>query len=532
MLSSFKIIPILGLKTDVPINDPSLFKMAGNNVALTHDTGGQNVSYTRKRNACTKDYGYAEWSNTATAQATKCLGLFELAVGTTLDHIFFDNGKCYVYDNANDPVVKEDSGTTTFANDNKDLYSAIQVGEYMVFADRAEHTPYKWKNAESNLTKLIQSGTEYKFRYLESFQRRVIGAYSDQTDGDIEIRWSTDWPTTAITSLNFPAANQAWIPNDDTITGIRRMGLDRCYIYCDDSIHSLNYASNYKLPFYLRNINNAQGCEGHHSVVNLGDRHYFFNRNYGFCEFRGDTFPFGGRPISYDIETTIQGISTQYMSQIVGTFSPKDREVAWAVPLGGAAMPTHILFYNIDTGHWRKRNIAARYIDNWRINLDYTWSDLASDVGGTGTWADAGSAWWADYISESSRFVHGNTDGDLHYTVGENYNTANFDGYRIEPAMDFGDSSRVDILQEIWFSIGSVGSFSIDIYHRSADTVGALASTSWTALDSLSCNSPTRPRITCQKTGRFHQIKWGTDLKDEKFEVHSIELMYNPQGRL
>jgi hypothetical protein len=214
-MQQFAIKPILGRKTDVPQDSESLFKMIGEGVALTHDVGGINFDTTRKNNACTKSYGTVEWSNSATAQATKCLGLFMLYDGTNRDHIYFDNGKCYVYDASLDPVVKEDSGSTTFATDNVDLYSIIQVGSYMVFADRAETTPYKWKNGDANLTKLCASGTEYKFRYLVNFQRRVIGLYSDQSEGNIDVRWSTDWPTTAITSLNYPAANQLYIPSDD-----------------------------------------------------------------------------------------------------------------------------------------------------------------------------------------------------------------------------------------------------------------------------------------------------------------------------
>lgn len=530
-MQTFKIIPILGLKTDVAINDPSLFSFVSDtgNVALTHDTGGQNMTYSRKRNACTKEYGYTQWSNSANAQATKCLGLFELVSGSTVDHIYFDNGKMFVFDASNNPAVIEDGSSTTFANDNQDIYSIIQVGEYLVFSDRAEHTPYKWKNGDANLTKLIASGTEYNFRYLESFQRRVIGAYSTETNGDIEIRWSTDWPVTAITSLNFPAANQAYIPNDDRITGIRRMGLDRCFVYCDDSIHAIDYLQDYKIPFRLRNVNSKQGCEGHHSVINLGDRHFLFNRNYGFCEFRGDTFPYGS-PISEAIEPTVQNIHSLYMDRIVGTYVPLSRELCWAVPLDGVVIPNALLYYNIDTGVWRKRDVSARYVAHWRVYLDYTWTDFITDIGGTGIWSDAGGAYWGDYVQQRSRLVHGLEDGHLYTTASEAYNTGNIDGYRIEPAMDFGDPGRQDLLEEIWFAIGASGAFLIDVYHRTANTIGELEVTSWTQLDSMSCNNPALPRVTCHKLGRYHQIKWGTDLKDEKCEVTSITFKFIPQG--
>lgn len=526
-MESFKIIPILGRKTSVPQNSPSLFRQEGENTWFTHDVGGLNFDLGRVRNACSKSNGYSVWSNSANAQATKCLGLFEIDVAGTLDHFFFDNGKVFVYDASLDPVIKQDSGSTTFANHDMDLYSVIQVGAYMVFADRAEHTPYKWKNGDANLTKLAQSGTEYKFRYLAPFQRRVIGAYSDQTDGDIDLRWSTDWPTTAVTSMNFPGTNQLYMPNDDSITGLKVMGRDRCFVYGKTSIHSLDYYQYYTDPFRLRNVIDGQGCESHHSIVNLGDRHYFYNRHYGFCEFRGGEFPYGGKPISEDIEIDLQGINTAYLGHIIGTYIPFKREVCWTVPIDGESTPNALLFYDIDTKQWRREDKSMRYLDTWRVYDSYTWNDLIAELGGTGaTWADAGTASWAFYTAERERFVYANTDGKLYTHSSEGLAGSNLDGYRIEPILDFGDPYVFDLLKEIWFDIGFTGNFSIDVNHRSGDTVGEVISQAWTSLGSVSCNDIDRPVLHVDKTARLHQIKWGTDLKTEKFEVSLIDFKF------
>jgi hypothetical protein len=116
-LREFKIMPILGLKTDVPPNDPSLFQSIGENVAATHDTGGINFDVTRKRNTATRSRGYVQWSNSANSQATKCQGLFELFDGTNRDHIMFDNGRFFLYDSNGDPneaVLNFDAGTDAF----------------------------------------------------------------------------------------------------------------------------------------------------------------------------------------------------------------------------------------------------------------------------------------------------------------------------------------------------------------------------------------------------------------------------------
>lgn len=527
-MEDFKIIPILGRKTDVMADDESLFQFIGEKIALTHDTGGINFDITVKANACTKSKGYKQWSNTANAQATKCLGLYELVSGGTRDHIFFDNGKCFIYDASLNPVAMQDASNTTFAKDNTDLYSICTVGAYFVFADRAEHEPQKWKHGDANLSNLIASGNHYKFRYLVPFQRRVIGLYSDQTNGDIDVRWSTSWPGTAITALNYPAANQLYIPNDDSITGGALMGHDRCYIYCENSIQQLVYYADYSAPFRCYTVVQKQGSVNHHSIINLGDRHLLFNRNYGFCEYRGgNNFPYGGLSISDSIEDVIQSINADYYNLIVGAFIPLTKEAVWTVPLESSSTPSHLLFYNIETKQWRIEDKSMRYVDSWRLVENYTWNDLITDAGGAGSdWSGVQSNPWAYYCSTYQRFVYANIDGHLYNRDGDDLNGANIDGYRIEPAMHFGREFNYKLLKEIWFGIAKSGNFSIDVYHRSGDTMGELIGESWTPLNSISCNDNNRPVVHCDKNARYHQIKWGTDLKDEKFRVTDIVFKY------
>jgi len=534
MMKTFKIIPIFGRKTNVPADDFSLFKMLNESTAITYDTGGVNFDTTRKTNACYKSKGYIKWANSATAQATKCLGLYELVDGSTRDHIIFDNGKCYIYDSSLDPVVMEDAGTTTFATDNTDLYCICTVGAYMVFADRAEHAPMKWKHGDATLTNLMYdgnsggSGTEYKFRYVIPFQRRVIGLYSDQTNGNIDVRWSSSWPGTAITALNYPAANQLYIPNDDAITGVATMGHDRCYIYCQNSIQQLVYYPDYATPFRIYTTVQKQGVENHHSIVNLGDRHYLFNRNYGFCEYRGgNTFPYGGLSMSDDIEDLIQGISADYYGLIVGTFIPLTKEVVWTVPLDSSSTPTHLLYYNIETGQWRVEDRSMRYVDEWRLVDNFTWNDLITAAGGAGSdWSGVQTKDWAYYASVKQRLVYANVNGYVYNRDGDNADGLDLDGYRIEPIMSFGEEFNIKTLMEIWFGIGNTGIYSIDVHHRDGNTVGELNAKTWTALGSVSCDSSTRPVLHCNQVGRYHQIKWGTNLKAEDFMVTDIQFKY------
>lgn len=530
-MEEFKILPVLGRKVDVPQDDSSLFRVVGKAVAYTHDVGGINFALNRTRNACSKSPGYTEWSTAATAQKTKCMGLYELYDGTNRNHMYFDNGKFYVYDATEEPDIIEDAGTTTFANSDVDLYSIIKVGAYMVFADRAEHEPQKWKHNDGTLSNLIASGTHYKFRYLVPFQRRVLGLYSKQGNGDIDIRWSTDWPTTAIGSLNFPAANQLWVPNDDPITGGATMGSDKCYIYCEDSIQQFVYVPDYSTPFRIYTIVPGQGFAGHHGIVSLGNRHFGFNKNYGFCEYRGGIeFPFGS-PISEDIESDIQGLNVAYYGSMVGTFLPLQNEICWTVYMG--TTPDTLLFYNIATKQWRREDKEMRYIDTWQMYDSYSWNDFIAEIGGSGIWSDAGSKRFAYYTSLKQRFVMSNTNGRLYQYSSEGIDdAADFNGYRVEPMLHFGDASRFDLLKEIWFGITYTGDFSIDVRHRSGNTVGETEIASWTSIGSISCNSPHQPVVKCAVNARYHQIEWGTNLKSEKFEVNNIVFKYEPGSQI
>ena len=525
-LSTYTIIPILGRKTDVPGDDQTLFKQVAEGVDLTHDIGGINFDIDRQRHACSKSYGYVQHSESATSQATKCLGLFELYDGTNRDHCFWDNGKFYVLDSALDLNDKTASGVT-HATDNLDLYCPIRVGSYVVWADMGETTPYAWKNADANASKLISTGTEFKFRYLVYFMRRIVGLYSGQTNGDIDIRWSGAL-STPTSDCEFAAANQLWVPNDDSIVGASVMGGDRCYIYSENSIHQLIYYPDYLYPFRAYTVLPGQGAVNHHSIVNVGNAHYFFNKNYGFCKYDG------GKeltPISNDIEVDLQAINSEYYKAIVGTFIPLTRNIVWTVPMTGETTPNRLVFYNLDTGQWRVEDKSMRYVDNWMLHTDYTWNDLITDLGGTGAvWSDAGTRMWAYYTSARQRLVYANTDGYLHYHTSESLSGSDIDGYRIEPIMDFGDKERQDTLQEIWFDLIEVGDFNIDIYHRGGNTVGEVNAASWTALDSVSHNAPDYPVIYPNKHHKLHQIKWGTDAASEKWAVNRIKFKYNQGG--
>jgi len=532
-MNSFKIIPALGLKTNVPENDPTLFKFITEGLALVHCVDGINVDFSTVRNACSKSKGKTMWSNSANSQATKCLGMFEYYDGSNRDKWFADNGHLFRYDSARDPQRMCDTSACAgspviFATGDSDLYSFIQYGNYTIFTDMGEHTPYKAAHSDTEITKLIQSGTEYKFKYLEQYQRRIIGCYTDQTNGDLEVRWTDTLPTWG--SLSFKATNQLFKPNDDKITGIKRFGGNACFLYGENSIDRIDYYPSFTAPFGIVNMVAYQGSVNQASLIDFGDRHYIFNKNYGFCEYRGGSeFPFGGKPISEDIEEDISGIGASYHDLIVGAKSPHTNEAVWAVPLGGAGYSTHLAFYNYLTQSWRFEKKAARYIDSWVIATDLTWNDIIA-LGYT-TWNDFGNSRWVDFISSRQEVVLAETDGHTYYIATEADAGSDLDGYRVEPVLDFGRPNDKDMLLEIWFDIVNTGSYSMYVSYRGGNTLAEVKNSSWIQLGEVSFNDPANAITRLAEVNRFHQIKYGTDGANEPFVINGVEFRYSPQGR-
>ena len=103
-MPTFKIIPILGIRNDIPADDKRLFQQAGEGAAFCNCVEGENFDLVRKRGVCSKSYGYDLYSSAATATATNCQGLFELYDATYRDWLIIDKGKVYYYDGTEAPI--------------------------------------------------------------------------------------------------------------------------------------------------------------------------------------------------------------------------------------------------------------------------------------------------------------------------------------------------------------------------------------------------------------------------------------------
>ena len=528
-MQSLTIRPILGLKTDVPQNDPSLF-----NGEACHCVEMENVDLDRIRNSSTKATGKTQYSSSANAQKTRCTGLMELR-GSSVDHLMWDNGKFYYVAGDRSFTNVDAAVAVTWSQTDAGLMVPIRVGNYVIMTDRVgTATPYKWKNGDANLTKLLLAGTEYKFRFLAAFQRRVFGAYSDQTNGDIEIRWTQPYTESNYwaSAATMAAGNQLFRPNDEPITGIKTLGSNACILYGENAIDSIDYFVNYTTPFAINNLVANQGFVNYHSIVDTGGVHYGFNKNYGFCGYAGTReFPLGGKPISYDIEDKIAAINPAYYNQIVGAFIPIAKECIWAVPLDGAATPNTLLRYDLMSQQWSVKKHDCRFIDYWALDSSLIWNDLATF--GYTNWDDLGTLRWSDLISSAAYLVLANTNGHVYTDSGESDAGSAWNGYRVEPILSLGETEKA-LLLEIWFGLSAVGAFSIYVYYRSGDTEAECEAASWLALPEVSVNSPdsavcyvNNAIISAQ---RFHQIKWGSDAASEVFSVNAITFKYVPQG--
>jgi hypothetical protein len=699
-METFRIIPTLGLKTNVPQNDPQLFQMVSENTAVVFAVGGENFDLRRTRNASTKSFGKSKWSSNPVPMATTgsnliangaawtgatgatpptgwgvvtaglfaifdsgdaspydaclkisvdatpaedpaitdaittvigksyklsyafkhgtgtaglvyigttsggseisdsgaltdaswtahtyefvattttiyitlttdsatdgqyelfdtvtlyelaatsdcyCLGMKEITSGSTTHRWSFHGddsslGQAFRWDSSRYPVrlssVAGHSGAVEFAYDTTDYYSILDYGGYMILADFAEHTPYCSDHNDAILTKLINTGTEYKAKYLESFQNHIIAANIDTgqvTNGDISIIWSNllAAPGTDCTfGTGDPPANHLFRPNDDPITGIKKMGMNACFLYGENSIDRIDYYTNYRTPFGITNSVMGAGSVNSNSIIDAGGRHFLFDRKYGFCEYRGGIeFPFGGKPISDPIEKEIAAINPLYYPHISGKFLRQQQALVWVIPAGTS--PDKMYFFDLVTGQWTIEDRPAWSIDTWTLASSTTWQDLVN-LGYT-TWESFGSLRWGDLVSETPRLVLSNDSGEVYFRGNEDDNGSDFNGYRIEPILDFGSAEDKDLLLEIWFGLsGGVADYNLYVHYRGGDTVGEVTNKGWTVLNEVSANSPSNAVVYLDELNRFHQLKWGTDAKNEMFEVNSIEFKYVRQGR-
>lgn len=521
-----KIHPILGLKNNVPSDSPSLFKPLAEGTAATHCIEGINFDLARNDNSLSKAFGRQAWSNSANASATKCLGLNEfLSVdGTTRDRIFFDNGAVYRYDASRDPVVLTTGADTTFANDDVDLYSIINFGGYMIFSDRGEHTPYKWKNGDATLSKLLLSGTEYKPRYLMHLNNRILGAYTAQTNGDLDIRWSDALPVWA--TLDFPAANQIYKPEGDfPITGLGKLGHTTGFVFSEEDITRLDVQPESTPIISAVRLVKGWGSVNHHSIVEDGKFLYFYDLTRGFCRYDGVR---GVTVISDDIENITNTIIASSAPYIMGLLIPGASEIAWTTPINGSVNPNAILFYNFKTNTWRMEVKDARYLDFWKIFTGYTWNDLILET--NDVWPDEGT--WSYYTSEAKRLVHGNTDGHVYMNTSEQDAGANWAAYRIEPILIImGEPEVSKRMFEIWIDSDHAKDIELDFYWRGGDTAREVEKQNWLSVGSINLNDPDDPVLYMDQTARLHQIKWGTDAKDEFYSIPGIKIGYELQGQ-
>jgi len=499
--------PILGLRNNTPPDGPEMYKALDQHgeILATYIAAGQNIDLARERNAINKAYGYSEWSHSAVADASLCMGLQEIYDGTNRDLIIFDHGKVYIYNGSKDPVEKAAEAAVTFATGAGDMYSIIQFGGYAIWADFAEHTPYKWSHGDTYITKLItgSGATEYQFKYLIHLANRIVGAWNGTDDaGDLSVRWTSALPAWA--DLEFTDADQLYKPEgDESITGMARLGNDFGFVFSNNDITRIEYYPSHAPIFRMVCAIKGVGTTSHHSIISDGSNLYFFDANRGFIQYNGAT---GYNVISEPIEDIIDGISIGYSSLIHGKSipGPTGNRLIWSIPAAGSATPNKIIEYDPRTQQWT----------------------------GLGTEVSRSMDYWLLPSATERSWVFANTDGKLYEKTGEDANGSAWDGYFITPVVPNVKPALKKRILEIWLSINNrfAASTYIHVYHRGGDTVGELENQSWTELGTVDMKDSAKPVVYCDVCERLNQFKIETNAKDEYFSITEMRIGYIAQG--
>lgn len=512
-----------------------MFKVISDGVAVTHACeGSYGFSVYREKGTLTKAFGNREWTGLISGYHK---GLFELDPGTEKDFLVWTvtgTGLKVYYINETLTGTDISPSGADFATGHDDLICAIRVGEYVVFTDRGTTTPYKWKHGDAACTKLIDpSGTsgytEYTFRYLIYFMERIIGLHTNETNGNISIRWTNPLPDLS-GDVEFPTANQLFIPNDDPIIGVSQIGYDRIFVHCRNSIHQLIHYTDYDAPFRIHTVNTKFGGF-HHSIVSTGEANYFYVKELGFVRFDGT----GLTVISGDIENYLYNeIDPELAQRMSGAYLSYSNVVVWSFITSTASMPKRLLTYNITTQQWDDDSLDnfIYTIASWQCPNYYTWDNLSTAAAPTGLWnilQSSGIIPWTYYVDSNERLMMGALNYVLYQTGDDRYNGTLW-AYRYEPIMDFGEAWKRDLLKEIWFSVSYTGAWNIAVYHRSGNTVGEVLAATWTSLGTVSCNSVYDPVAYCNKSARFHQIYYRNITDDQRVQIEKITFRYETQS--
>lgn len=484
----------------------------------TSDVGGYNWDNTTIEGETRKCIGHSTWDATETFT-----GLWQAFLlvndGTNQTMSGVNKGLFYTFNpsgastniNATSPVTFTTTGPI----------SLIQYGAYAVISSLATE-PYKWMYGDANLTKLIQTGTAYKFKYMEKFNNHLIGAYSDQTNGNIELRWTDALPSFA--SFTFPASNQLYKPDSDVgITGIKTLGNMYCLVYGKNSIHNLVYDANSSVVFSMVPITSNVGTASGFSIVDTGRSHAFFDSNRGFVELAGAS---SWSVISDAITPWVSTITRNSYSKIVGALTISANEIVWAVPTNGSTEPDTLFYYNIVKKSWRREYRGATalgYFDFQTYN-PMSWTGLASASPNDPEWPSSGT--WESYVTNYvGNFLFGDsTTGLPCWVLGDDFNGAAFTSWRIEPVFGYPDTTRHKRWQEVHFGISETGNFSIDLEWRTGETEQECKSSPWEVIGSVDCGLGDVSAIYPDKVGRYHQFRWGTSGAGENFKVTTITL--------
>ena len=466
------------------------------------------------------------------------------------------------------------------------IFSAINSGAH------SGMTPFIWTSGDGENFYPLITGTDatlYVFKYINEWYNHIIGLHTSETNGEGSIRWTEALPSGS--NLTFPSANQIYKPGNDEITGSAKFGRNLFLVYGRNSICKLDYYPSATPAFGATMLIDNLGIEDQKCLINAYGSHWFFNKSYGFIQYNGSGSINTENIISKDIENIIATIDFSKITQITGKHVRGSRQLVWAITTT-QAWPDTLLYFDVDSRTWSREDRTDANIiimDSWPDDVGtedvhklvfsgssdghvyYKNGEVLDSV--SGTLFDAYRIEPAMYFHDAKRkkflksiwfgidsgdnayldvyYRNGNTVYDLETKswqfIGSLYLRTDGDSVIHMPTMisevDYDNAS--DTISFEATITGGTNSYTATVIGNmpTSATAGTLYLQNLTGTleddEQITSSEVGNPTADCDGTssdvvinsvGRYHQIKWGTDLESEMFSINRIEYEYEDQG--
>lgn len=217
----------------------------------------------------------------------------------------------------------------------------------------------------------------------------MLGNTNDGTNGQ-QPQWTwwsafndpTNWPTPG----GGPAAqvqsgnNPLYGEGGEIQAVIGNLGTADGAVFQEHAVFRVMYVGPPNV-FDMRAAEGVKGTPAPYSVVQLGAVVYYYGED-GFYVFDGTSSqPIGALKVDAFMKANLDA---NYVRRIVGAVDPKNKLIAWAVPLTGnsSGVPNAVLFYNYQINRWAIAYITVETVGRM-LSFQYTLDQLYTVFGYT-----------------------------------------------------------------------------------------------------------------------------------------------------